>query len=176
MMFLLSASAHFTNDLRCLFICFLRRYGLLLGAIIMMGVRLEGVSDEGIQGKKMQSLIDWMNYFLMIFTGFAWQLQVHIQDWRRVKESFDGRQRGLSFTESGHRHNRRGEGASDTSTKHRGLSVWAPDIHKVSDMCSCKRGDPACKVAIVSPTSASECTSTRVYLDLLQYMHRRLCL
>ncbi len=31
---------------------------------------------------------------------------------------------------------RRGEGASDTSTKHSGLPVWAPDIHKAWDMCS----------------------------------------
>lgn len=31
---------------------------------------------------------------------------------------------------------KRGESASDTSTKHSGLRVWAPDIHKAWDMCS----------------------------------------
>lgn len=53
MMFLLSIPVHFTNDLRCLlFICFLGSYRLLLGAIIMMGCEVEGVSKEGIQGEK----------------------------------------------------------------------------------------------------------------------------
>lgn len=45
--------AHFTNDLRCvLFICFSGSYGLLLGAIIMMGYEVEGVNRKRIWGKK----------------------------------------------------------------------------------------------------------------------------
>lgn len=63
------------------------------------------------------------------------------------------RQRGLSFTESGFHHTKRGEGASDTSTKHGGLPVWAPDIHKARDMCSISS---SCKVPIVPLASASE--------------------
>lgn len=52
---LLSVPAHFTNDLRCLlFICYFWEgsYRLLLGAIIMMGCEVEGVSMKGIQGEK----------------------------------------------------------------------------------------------------------------------------
>lgn len=54
MMFLLSIPAHFTNDLMCLlFICFLRSYRLLLGAIIMMGcdVRWRGSAEREFKKK-----------------------------------------------------------------------------------------------------------------------------
>ena len=135
-------------------------YMLLLGAIIMMGcvVRRRGSAERQFKKKNV------ITYRLdELISGFAWQLPRPIREWRRVKESFWWQTKGVYHLQKvGFTTPRRGEGASDTSTKHGGLPVWAPDIHKdlrhVFRLFKLKEQRPLpAKWQLFPPTAASEC-------------------